>query len=66
MLVVTVYWASQLILIISGTDSDAEACDEDDRYDSLGYGSDFEAFLDKCSYLLRGFHLSSVLRDVRF
>ena len=46
---VTVYWALQLILIISGTDSDAKACDENDRYDSLGYGSDFEAFLDECS-----------------
>ena len=47
--VVTVYWASQLIPFISGTDSDADAYDEDDRYDSLGYGSDFEAFLDECS-----------------
>ena len=47
--VVTVYWAAQLILIISDTDSDVDACDEDDRYDSLGYGSDFEAFLDECS-----------------
>ena len=49
--VVTVYWASQLIPFISGTDSDsdADAYDEDDRYDSLGYGSDFKAFLDECS-----------------
>ena len=47
--VVTVYWASQLILIISGTDSDADAYDKGDRYDSLGYGSDFEAFLNECS-----------------
>ena len=46
---VTVYSASQLIPFISGTDSDVDACDEDDRYDSLGYGSDFEVFLDKCS-----------------
>ena len=46
---VTVYWASQLILIISGVNSDADACDEEDRYDSLSYGSDFEAFLDECS-----------------
>ena len=35
--------------IISGTDSDVEDCFEDDRYDSLGYGSDFEEFLAKCS-----------------
>ena len=46
--VVTVYWASQLIPFFSGTDDD-DACDEDDRYDSLGYGSDFEVFLDECS-----------------
>ena len=45
--VVTVYWASQLIPFISSTDDD-DACDEDDRYDSLGYGSDFEVFLDEC------------------
>ena len=49
MFVVTVYWALQLILIISGTDSDADACVENDRYDSLGYRFDFEAFLDECS-----------------
>ena len=54
------YWASQLILIISGTDSDADACDEDDRYDRLGYGSDFEVFLNECADQLRGFHLISV------
>ena len=47
--VVAVYWASQLIPFISGTDSDANACDEDNRYNSLGYRSDFEAFLDECS-----------------
>ena len=47
--VVTVYWASQLIPFISDTDSDAYAYDEDDHYDRLGYGSDFEAFLDECS-----------------
>ena len=35
--------------IISGTDSDAEDCSEDDRYDGLGYGSDFEEFLVECS-----------------
>ena len=35
--------------IISGTDSDAGDCSEDDRYDSLGYGSDFEEFLAECS-----------------
>ena len=35
--------------IISGTDSDAEDYSEDDRYDSLGYGSDFEEFLAECS-----------------
>ena len=35
--------------IISGTDSDAEDCLEDDRYDSLGYSSDFEEFLAECS-----------------
>ena len=35
--------------IISGTDSDAKDCFEDDRYDSLGYGSNFEEFLAKCS-----------------
>ena len=46
--VVTVYWASQLIPFISGTDSDADAYDEDDRYDYMGYGSDFEVFLDEC------------------
>ena len=45
--VVIVYWASQLIPFISGTDDD-DACDEDDRYDSMGYGSDFEVFLDEC------------------
>ena len=47
--VVTVYWASQLIPFISGTDSNAAAYDEDDRYESLGYGSDSEVFLDECS-----------------
>ena len=47
--VVTVYWALQLILIISGGDSDADAYDEDYRYDSLGYGSDLKTFLDECS-----------------
>ena len=46
--VVTVYWVSQLIPFISGTDSDANTCDEDDRYECLGSGSDFEAFLDEC------------------
>ena len=46
--VVIVYWASQLIPFISGTDDDDDACDEDDRYDSLGYGSDFDVFLDEC------------------
>ena len=35
--------------IISSTDSDAGDCSEDDRYDSLGYGSDFEEFLAECS-----------------
>ena len=35
--------------IISGSDSNAEDCFEDDRYDSLGYGSDFEEFLAECS-----------------
>ena len=35
--------------IISGNDSDARDCSEDDRYDSLGYGSDFEEFLAECS-----------------
>ena len=63
--VVTVYWASQLIPFISGTDSDADAYDEDDRYDSLGYGFDFEAFLDECSDQIRYFYLADVLRDVR-
>ena len=48
MFVVTVYWASQLFLIFSGTDSDADDYDEDDRYGSLGYESDFEEFLDEC------------------
>ena len=47
--VVTMYWASQLILIISDTDFDADACDEDDCYDNLGYRSDFEVFLDEFS-----------------
>ena len=45
--VVIVYWASQLIPFFSGSDND-DACDEDDRYDIMGYGSDFEAFLDEC------------------
>ena len=35
--------------IISSIDSDVENCLEDDRYDSLGYGSDFEEFLAECS-----------------
>ena len=35
--------------IISGTDSDAGDCSEDNCYDSMGYGSDFEEFLVKCS-----------------
>ena len=35
--------------IILGTDSDAEDCSEDDRYDRMGYGSDFEEFLAECS-----------------
>ena len=35
--------------IISGTDFDVEDCLEDDRYDSLGYGLDFEEFLSECS-----------------
>ena len=35
--------------IISGTDSDVEDCFEDDHYDSLGYGFDFEEFLAECS-----------------
>ena len=35
--------------IISGTDSDAGDCSEDNRYDSMGYGSDFKEFLAKCS-----------------
>ena len=34
--------------IILGTDSDTEDCLEDDRYDSMGYGSDFEEFLVEC------------------
>ena len=46
--VVIVYWASQLIPFISGTDDD-DAFDEDDCYDSLGYRSDFEVFLEECS-----------------
>ena len=35
--------------IISGTDSDAEDCSEDYRYDNMGYGSDFEEFPAECS-----------------
>ena len=35
--------------IISGIDSDAEDCFKDDRYDSLGYSSDFEEFLTEYS-----------------
>ena len=35
--------------IISGTDSDAGDCSEDDRYDSLGYRLDFEEFFAECS-----------------
>ena len=35
--------------IISGTDSIAGDCSEDDRYDSMGYGSYFEEFLAECS-----------------
>ena len=35
--------------IISGIDSNTEDCSEDDRYDSLGYGLDFEEFLVECS-----------------
>ena len=35
--------------IISGTDSDAGDYFEDDHYNSLGYGSDFEEFLAECS-----------------
>ena len=35
--------------IISGTDSDTEDCFKDDRYDSLGYDSDFEEFLAGCT-----------------
>ena len=34
--------------IILGTYSDANDCDENDNYDSLGYGSHFEEFLDEC------------------
>ena len=44
---ITVYKASLLILIILGTDSDVDVCDGDDHYDSMGYGSDFEEFLDE-------------------
>ena len=35
--------------IISGTDSNAEDCLEDDHYDSLSHCSDFEEFLAKYS-----------------
>ena len=35
--------------IISGIDSDTEVCSEDDRYDSLGYGSNFEEFFAEWS-----------------
>ena len=35
--------------IISGTDFDTGDWLEDDRYDSMGYGSDFEEFLAECS-----------------
>ena len=35
--------------IILGTVFEAEDCFKDDRYDSLGYGSDFEEFFAKCS-----------------
>ena len=35
--------------IILGTDSDTRDCSEDDRYDNLGYGSNFEEFLAECS-----------------
>ena len=35
--------------IISGTDSNARDCSEDNRYDSMGDGSDFEEFLAECS-----------------
>ena len=35
--------------IISGTDLDTEDCLEDDRYDGMGYESDFEEFLAECS-----------------
>ena len=34
---------------ISGIDYDAEDCSKDDRYDSMGYGLDFEEFLAECS-----------------
>ena len=46
---VTVVLGFTAHFIISGTDSDAGDCSEDDRYDSMGYGSDFEEFLAECS-----------------
>ena len=46
---VTVVLGFAAHFIISGTDSDAGDCSKDDRYDSLGYGSDFEEYLTECS-----------------
>ena len=44
---VTVYWASQLILIISGDDSEFEYPSDVDPYDYLGYSTDFEECADE-------------------
>ena len=46
---VTVILGFAVHSIISGTDSDAGDCSEDDRYDSMGYSSNFEEFFAECS-----------------
>ena len=39
---VTVYWASQLIPIISGDDDGSDDASDVDRYDYMGYGSEYD------------------------
>ena len=45
---VIVYWALQLIILFLGVDADSDSDDvpADDRYDYMGYGSDFEEYED--------------------
>ena len=50
---VTVYWAQHLIPIISGDDDDSDDASDVDRYDYMGYGSEYDEWIEDSSTQIR-------------